>query len=63
MPQTLEGLKDASIMYSFAVEIGRKHGKNITYRKPLRVIRAPKPACVDLVRPFSLSWLLFRSLS
>jgi hypothetical protein len=48
MPQTLEGLKDASIMYSFAVEIGRKHGKNITYRKPLRVIRAPKPACVDL---------------
>jgi hypothetical protein len=49
MPETLEGLKDASIAYSFTVEIGRKHGKNISYRKPLRVIRAPKPACADLV--------------
>jgi hypothetical protein len=49
MPETLEGLKDASITYSFTVEIGRKHGKNISYRKPLRVIRVPKPACADLV--------------
>ncbi|KAL2802776.1 hypothetical protein BJX63DRAFT_440620 [Aspergillus granulosus] len=48
MVESLEGLKDASITYFFTVEIGRKHGKNITYRKPLRIIRAPKPAGVDL---------------
>ncbi|KAL2832661.1 hypothetical protein BJY01DRAFT_225833 [Aspergillus pseudoustus] len=48
MPESLEGLKDASITYGFAVDIGRKHGRNLSYRKPLRVIRAPKPEIVDL---------------
>ncbi|KAL3457673.1 hypothetical protein BJX64DRAFT_268432 [Aspergillus heterothallicus] len=48
MPESIEGLKDASIKYCFSVEIGRKHGKNLSYERPLRVIRAPKPACTDI---------------
>ncbi|KAI9373640.1 hypothetical protein BJX61DRAFT_533036 [Aspergillus egyptiacus] len=43
MPETVEGLKDASIAYVFTVEIGRKHGRKIRYRRPLRVMRIPSP--------------------
>ncbi|KAL4930311.1 arrestin family protein [Aspergillus undulatus] len=41
LPETVEGVKEASIGHSFTAEIGRKHGKGITLRKPLRVIRVP----------------------
>ncbi|KAL4976252.1 HECT-type ubiquitin ligase-interacting protein apyA [Aspergillus desertorum] len=41
MPASVEGLKEASVSYLFTVEIGRRHGRDITFHKPLRVIRAP----------------------
>ncbi|KAL4815097.1 HECT-type ubiquitin ligase-interacting protein apyA [Aspergillus spinulosporus] len=41
LPASVEGLKDASISYLFTVEIGRRHGRDITFDKPLRVIRVP----------------------
>ncbi|KAL6232354.1 HECT-type ubiquitin ligase-interacting protein apyA [Aspergillus navahoensis] len=41
MPASVEGLKEASISYLFTVEIGRRHGRDITFHKPLRVIRVP----------------------
>ncbi|KAL4736685.1 HECT-type ubiquitin ligase-interacting protein apyA [Aspergillus similis] len=41
LPATVEGLKEASISYLFTVEIGRRHVRDITLNKPLRVIRVP----------------------
>ncbi|KAL4862190.1 hypothetical protein BDV12DRAFT_179121 [Aspergillus spectabilis] len=41
MPETVDGLREASIAYFFTVEIGRKRGKNITFHRPLRIIRVP----------------------
>ncbi|KAL4782635.1 hypothetical protein BJX76DRAFT_288060 [Aspergillus varians] len=42
MPETVEGLKDASIAYTFTLEIGRKSGKDIRFQRPLRIIRMPQ---------------------
>ncbi|KAL2865206.1 arrestin family protein [Aspergillus lucknowensis] len=47
LPESIEGFRDASITYFFKVEIGRKHGKDVSYRKPLRIIRIPKLQAVD----------------
>ncbi|KAL4996477.1 HECT-type ubiquitin ligase-interacting protein apyA [Aspergillus recurvatus] len=41
MPASVEGLKEASISYLFTVEIGRRHARDITFHRPLRVIRVP----------------------
>ncbi|KAL2829453.1 hypothetical protein BDW59DRAFT_142113 [Aspergillus cavernicola] len=41
MPESVERMKEASIAYFFTVEIGRKHGRDVSYRKPLHVIRSP----------------------
>lgn len=41
LPASVEGMKEASISYLFTVEIGRRHGRDITFDKPLRVIRVP----------------------
>ncbi|KAL5341895.1 HECT-type ubiquitin ligase-interacting protein apyA [Aspergillus crustosus] len=41
LPETVEGLKETSIVYFFTVEIGRKRGKDVTFQKPLRVLRVP----------------------
>ncbi|KAL5049126.1 HECT-type ubiquitin ligase-interacting protein apyA [Aspergillus fruticulosus] len=51
MPASVEGLKEASISYLFTVEIGRRHGRDITFHKPLRVIRVPdlEPCAHDFV--------------
>ncbi|KAL4961061.1 arrestin family protein [Aspergillus stella-maris] len=39
LPESVEGVKEASVVYTFTAEIGRKHGKPIIFCKPLRVIR------------------------
>ncbi|KAL4884843.1 hypothetical protein BJY04DRAFT_214726 [Aspergillus karnatakaensis] len=48
LPETVEGMKVASIEYSFTAEIGRKRGKDITFHKPLRIIRVPTTYMADL---------------
>ncbi|KAL3481048.1 HECT-type ubiquitin ligase-interacting protein apyA [Aspergillus californicus] len=48
LPETLEGFKDAAISYNFRAEIGRKQGKDMHLRKPLRVIRVPTPGVGEI---------------
>lgn len=50
LPESVEGVKDASIAYMFTVEIGRKHGRDVKFQKPLRVIRVPENGAQDMVR-------------
>ena len=55
LPESAEGVKDASIAYMFTVEIGRKHGRDVKFQKPLRVVRVPENCAQDIVRlPFFL---------
>ncbi|KAL4938273.1 hypothetical protein BDV06DRAFT_231961 [Aspergillus oleicola] len=42
LPGTVEGVREASIAYSFKAEIGRKNGRDTLCRKPLRIIRVPE---------------------
>ncbi len=50
LPESVEGVRDASIAYMFTVEIGRKHGRDVKFQKPLRVIRVPENCSQDMVR-------------
>ncbi|OJJ00829.1 hypothetical protein ASPVEDRAFT_51907 [Aspergillus versicolor CBS 583.65] len=48
LPESAEGVKDASIAYMFTVEIGRKHGRDVKFQKPLRVVRVPENCAQDI---------------
>ncbi|KAL4969855.1 arrestin family protein [Aspergillus stella-maris] len=41
LPETVQGMSEASITYSFRAEIDRKNGRDIVCRRPLRIIRLP----------------------
>ncbi|KAL4922004.1 hypothetical protein BDW62DRAFT_76491 [Aspergillus aurantiobrunneus] len=49
LPESVEGLKDASIAYSFTAEVGRKHARDLRLQKPLRIIRVPEPWSQEMV--------------
>lgn len=48
LPESVEGLKDAWIIYRLKAEIGRRRGKDIVVRKPLRLVRTLDPSALEL---------------
>jgi arrestin-related trafficking adapter 4/5/7 len=54
LPESVEGLKDAWIIYRLKVEIGRKRGKDIVIRKPLRIVRTLDPSALELAHAMSV---------
>lgn len=48
LPESVEGLKDAWIIYRLKAEIGRRRGKDIVVRKPLRIVRTLDPSALEL---------------
>lgn len=54
LPESVEGLKDAWIIYRLKAEIGRKRGKDIIVRKPLRIVRTLDPSALELAHAMSV---------
>ena len=54
MPESVEGLKDAYIVYRFKAEIGRKRSKDIVIRKPLRIVRTLGSSALELSHAMSV---------
>jgi len=48
MPESVEGSKDAWVIYRLKAEISRKRGKDITVRKPLRIVRTLDSSALEL---------------
>ena len=48
LPESVEGLKDAWIIYRLKAEISRKRGRDIVIRKPLRVVRTLDSSALEL---------------
>ena len=48
LPESVEGMTDAYIIYRFKAEIGRRYAKDIVFRKPLRVIRTFDSTTLEL---------------
>lgn len=54
IPESVEGLKDAYVVYRFKAEIIRKRGKDIIVRKPLRIVRTLGPSALELSHAMSV---------
>lgn len=54
LPESVEGLKDAYVVYRFKAEIGRKRAKDIVVRKPLRIVRTLGPSALELSHAMSV---------
>ncbi|ETN39359.1 uncharacterized protein HMPREF1541_05582 [Cyphellophora europaea CBS 101466] len=54
LPESVEGLKDAWIIYRLKAEIGRRRGKDIVVRKPLRLVRTLDPSALELAHAMSV---------
>lgn len=48
LPESVEGMHDTWVTYRFKAEIGRKYARDITVRKPLRIIRTLDPSTLEL---------------
>jgi hypothetical protein len=48
LPESVEGLKDAWVIYRLKAEIGRRRAKDIVVRKPLRLVRTLDPSALEL---------------
>ncbi len=48
LPESVEGLSDAFVIYRFKAEIGRRMSKDIVVRKPLRIIRTLDSSALEL---------------
>lgn len=48
LPESVEGMHDTWVTYRFKAEIGRKYARDITVRKPLRIIRTLDPSALEL---------------
>ena len=48
LPESVEGLKSAYVIYRLKAEIGRKRAKDIVVRKPLRLVRTLGPSALEL---------------
>ena len=48
LPESIEGLKDAWIIYRLKAEIGRRRAKDIIVRKPLRIVRTLDSSALEL---------------
>jgi arrestin-related trafficking adapter 4/5/7 len=54
LPESVEGLKDAWIIYRLKAEIGRRRAKDIVVRKPLRLVRTMDPSALELAHAMSV---------
>lgn len=54
LPESVEGLKDAWVVYRLKAEICRKRGKDIVVRKPLRIVRTLDPTTLELSHAMSV---------
>lgn len=54
MPESVEGLQDACVVYRLKAEIGRKRAKDIVARKPLRIVRTLGPSALELSHAMSV---------
>lgn len=54
LPESVEGMKDAYIVYRFKAEIGRKRAKDIVVRKPLRIVRTLGSSALELSHAMSV---------
>ncbi|KAJ9613956.1 hypothetical protein H2200_002092 [Cladophialophora chaetospira] len=54
LPESVEGLKDAWIIYRLKAEISRKRGRDIVIRKPLRVVRTLDSSALELSHAMSV---------
>src|SRR6201994_2773023 len=48
LPESVEGLKDAWIIYRLKAEICRKRAKDVVVRKPLRIVRTLDSRALEL---------------
>lgn len=66
LPESVEGMKDAWIIYRLKAEIKRKRGRDIVVRKPLRIVRTLDANALELahamVRSHPHTRLRFRGL-
>ncbi|OQV09982.1 Arrestin or S-antigen, domain-containing protein [Cladophialophora immunda] len=54
LPESVEGLKDAWIIYRLKAEISRKRGRDIVVRKPLRIVRTLDSNALELSHAMSV---------
>lgn len=54
MPESVEGLQDAGVLYRLKAEIGRKRAKDIVTRKPVRIMRTLGPSALELSHAMSV---------
>jgi len=54
LPESVEGMKDAYVVYRFKAEIGRKRAKDVVVRKPLRIVRTLGPSALELSHAMSI---------
>ncbi|KIX03967.1 uncharacterized protein Z518_07520 [Rhinocladiella mackenziei CBS 650.93] len=54
LPESVEGLKDAWIIYRLKAEINRKRGRDIVVRKPLRIVRTLDSNALELAHAMSV---------
>ncbi|KIX96165.1 uncharacterized protein Z520_07943 [Fonsecaea multimorphosa CBS 102226] len=54
LPESVEGLKDAWIIYRLKAEICRKRGRDIVVRKPLRIVRTLDSNALELSHAMSV---------
>ena len=54
LPESVEGLKDAWVVYRLKAEIGRRRAKDIIVRKPLRLVRTLDPSALELAHAMSV---------
>lgn len=73
LPESIEGLKDAWVIYRLKAEVVRKRGRDIVVRKPLRIVRTLDASALELAhamvrtcdKPISISpmmLILFQSV-
>ena len=54
LPESIEGMKDAWIIYPLKAEIGRRRAKDIVIRKPLRLVRTMHSSALELAHAMSV---------
>ncbi|EXJ92982.1 hypothetical protein A1O3_01538 [Capronia epimyces CBS 606.96] len=54
LPESVEGLKEAWIIYRLKAEISRKRGRDIVVRKPLRIVRTLDSNALELSHAMSV---------
>ncbi|KAJ9634718.1 hypothetical protein H2204_006167 [Knufia peltigerae] len=54
LPESVEGMKDAWIIYRLKAEIKRKRGRDIVVRKPLRIVRTLDANALELAHAMSV---------